>query len=355
MTSRARLVVSGLGVVMCLGVARTDGLAAPPEPPPIARTCIATIQTDVGKMSVLRKIGPKATCPAGETLYTWERTGFAWRDVWSPTTTYKVNDAVSLGGSTFLSLVDDNLGNDPETSPNEWAVLALEGDSGPTGPTGESGADGPTGPPGPTGDAGADGATGPPGPTGDAGDLGPAGPTGETGPTGADGEPGPTGATGEVGPTGATGETGPTGATGPTGGSAGLTGIQAQLLGFGGQVVSDSSSVVFDTVTNATSPDISYSAVTGAFTITSPGTYYVSWWIATDGVQFGTDVSFAVAVDGLVTAGASSPLVTGQLTGSALVSVFIVPTTLTLQNTTADDVVVASTPVQANIVIMSVN
>ena len=55
-----------------------------------ARTCITTIQTNIGNVRVLRKIGPKQSCPAGDELYTWQRTGFAWRDVWSPTTTYGV-------------------------------------------------------------------------------------------------------------------------------------------------------------------------------------------------------------------------------------------------------------------------
>lgn len=180
----------------------TSGVAfagSPPPPPPVpqARTCIATIQTNIGKMNVLRKIGPKATCPDGETLFTWERTGFAWRDAWSPSTTYRINDAVSLGGSTYLSLIDDNLNNDPDTNPDAWAILALEGAAGPTG---EPGPTGPTGEPGPTGA---------PGPTGDPGSIGPAGPTG------------PTGEPGEIGPTGATGATG---ATGPSTYSMLLTG-----------------------------------------------------------------------------------------------------------------------------------
>jgi len=155
-----------------------------------ARTCIATISTNSGNVTVLRKIGPKQDCPAGETLYTWERTGFAWKDAWDSGTTYKLNDAVSLGGTSYLSLVDDNLNNDPDTSPSEWAILALEGADGATGPTGDDGADGVTGP---TGDPGAAGMTGP------------------TGATGADGIAGATGATGATGADGATGTTGPAG------------------------------------------------------------------------------------------------------------------------------------------------
>ena len=194
-----------------------------------ARTCITSIQTNIGEVKVLRKIGPKQSCPAGEDLYTWERTGFAWKDVWSPTATYKTNDAVSLGGTSYLSLVDGNVGNDPETSPAQWAILALEGAEGPTGadgatgPTGADGATGPTGATGATGPTGANGSTGPTGepgatgPSGADGSVGPAGPTGATGEIGATGDPGATGTTGPTGDTGATGPTGVTGATGPTG------------------------------------------------------------------------------------------------------------------------------------------
>jgi len=181
-----------------------------------ARTCITTIETNIGKVRVLRKIGPKQTCPAGEDLYTWQRTGFEWRDVWDSATTYKLNDAVSLGGTSYLSLVDDNLNNDPETSPAAWGILALEGAAGATGATGPTGATGATGA---TGETGAPGATGDPGPTGDPGAAGAAGPTGPTGDPGAAGDPGATGPTGETGDAGPTGDPGPTGATGATGSS----------------------------------------------------------------------------------------------------------------------------------------
>lgn len=167
-----------------------------------ARTCITTIQTNIGPVRVLRKIGPKQTCPPGEDLYTWQRTGFQWKDVWSSSTTYGVNDAVSLGGTSYLSLIDANLNNDPETSPSAWAILALEGDTGPTGATGATGAAGATGP------------------TGATGDVGPTGSTGANGTIGADGATGPTGADGVAGPTGPTGADGATGATGAAGGGA---------------------------------------------------------------------------------------------------------------------------------------
>jgi hypothetical protein len=42
-------------------------------------------------------------------------------------------------------LIDNNLDNDPSTSPSEWSVIAADGPEGPTGPTGAIGATGATG------------------------------------------------------------------------------------------------------------------------------------------------------------------------------------------------------------------
>lgn len=180
-----------LGATFVLGLATASAATPPtPAPPPTARTCIAKIQTSAGPMNVLRKIGPKASCPAGETLYTWERSGFVWRGGWSPSTTYAVNDAVGLDGTSYLSSVDGNLSNDPETSPEQWTILALGGADGQTG------AAGPSGPAGPAGASGPDGPAGTTGPPGEPGMPGAAGATGATGATGADGPTGPTGAPG---------------------------------------------------------------------------------------------------------------------------------------------------------------
>jgi Collagen triple helix repeat (20 copies) len=77
---------------------------------------------------------------------------------YSSTTNYGLHDAVSYGGSTYISLVAGNLGQTPDVSPSFWAVLAAQGPAGPAGATGA------TGPQGPAGPAGAIGATGPQGP-----------------------------------------------------------------------------------------------------------------------------------------------------------------------------------------------
>jgi hypothetical protein len=73
------------------------------------------------------------------------------------TTNYGLHDAVSFGGSTYVSLIAGNVGNTPSSSQAQWAVLAAQG---PVGPVGAAG------PPGPAGAAGATGAMGPVGPQG---------------------------------------------------------------------------------------------------------------------------------------------------------------------------------------------
>jgi hypothetical protein len=134
-----------------------------------------------------------------------------------------------------------------------------------------------------------------------------------------------------------------------------LLGIQAQLLGDGVGTVADGANVIFDTLTTDVSPNITYSAVTGEFTITAPGNYYVAWWVATDGAEAATTVSFAVELNGGGGVLGSSPIVTGQLNGSVLVTVGAVPATIALTNVTGATVGFATTPVQANIVITEVS
>ena len=206
---------------------------------------------------------------------------------YSASANYGLNDAVSYGGSTFVSVIGGNRGNTPDQSPGQWTVLAAKGAVGATGATGLTG---PVGPQGPAGIAGATGAQGPPvsfaggwligrsylfgdavsfggssyialaansgrqpdlspsywsllaqsgaaGPAGEQGNAGPTGPNGVTGAQGATGSQGPTGATGPIGPVGATGATGSAGAIGPSGpaGIAGLTyrGAYASTVNYG--------------------------------------------------------------------------------------------------------------------------
>jgi hypothetical protein len=62
------------------------------------------------------------TCPAIGSIN--------FRGPWSSSTTYAVNDAVSTGGSTYVSLQSGNLNHAPASSPTYWALLVAGGCAG---------------------------------------------------------------------------------------------------------------------------------------------------------------------------------------------------------------------------------
>ena len=132
-------------------------------------------------------------------------------------------------------------------------------------------------------------------------------------------------------------------------------GIQAQLQGSGGDTIIDGENVLFDTVINDQSANISYSAATGEFTIMSAGNYYIDWWVSTDGASASTFVTFNLVLNGGVAISGSSPAVTGQLHGSAFITANVVPSAVTLVNASGDTVGYGAIPVQANIVIVEID
>jgi len=80
---------------------------------------------------------------------------------WSSTYTYIIGDAVSYNGSSYISVVDSNLSNQPDINPvpvggvpgppYSWALLAQKGDAGAAGVDGAKGDTGNTGATGPAG------------------------------------------------------------------------------------------------------------------------------------------------------------------------------------------------------------
>jgi Collagen triple helix repeat (20 copies) len=236
------------------GVAGAQGVAGPVGPQ--------------GPQGVAGAAG--ATGPQGPAVATYTGNYVSSRN-------YGLNDAVSFGGSTYISLVAGNVGQTPGLSPAQWAVLAAQGPVGPVGPVGPAGAAGAQGVAGVAGPAGAAGPQGPPvtfrggwlvgsayatgdavgyggssyvalvgnagrqpdlspaywgllaqagaaGPPGATGPQGLEGPTGFAGPVGATGAAGPAGPVGPAGPAGAAGAAGAAGPVGATG-SAGLAGL----------------------------------------------------------------------------------------------------------------------------------
>ena len=134
-----------------------------------------------------------------------------YEGAWNPATSYGAGDVVAYNGSSFISLVNSNVGMEPDTSTAVWALLAAQGPQGPIGPTG------PAGPTGATGGTGATGAQGPQGPMGPPGGIGATGAPGTPGAPGAPGTPGAQGVQGPPGPQGAQGAQGPPGTPGAQG------------------------------------------------------------------------------------------------------------------------------------------
>lgn len=64
-------------------------------------------------------------------------TGIQWSGAWSSTVTYSINDVVSYGGSSYISLINGNLDNEPDISPTDWALLAEGSSANPGGVSGD--------------------------------------------------------------------------------------------------------------------------------------------------------------------------------------------------------------------------
>ena len=118
--------------------------------------------------------------------------------------------------------------------------------------------------------------------------------------------------------------------------------------------VADQANVLFANVVNDQDPDMIYNAATGEFTITRLGNYLVSWQVAIDGTDLDPQVTFTLRVDGVDYSGSSLPSVTGQLSGTAFITV-AAAVTVELVNTSGYTVYYADVPVQANIVITDVS
>lgn len=85
--------------------------------------------------------------------------GMDWHGSWSSSYVYSRNDGVQYNGSTYISLIDSNQNATPGSAPSAWSLVAQKGDAGSAGSPGAPGADGSIGL------TGAPGAQGEPGPS----------------------------------------------------------------------------------------------------------------------------------------------------------------------------------------------
>jgi hypothetical protein len=92
--------------------------------------------------------------------------GMTYQETYNSLTNYSLNDGVSYNGSSYISTIANNQGFTPGLFTQYWSLLAAAGAPGATGATGATGVTGQQGEAGPQGPTGA---TGPAGPTGPAG------------------------------------------------------------------------------------------------------------------------------------------------------------------------------------------
>ena len=118
-----RALVVALSTVVVAGVADIGWASIPNSSTKIISSCYTNT---TGALRVIDKQGG-ATCNAGETLLEWNSRGVNWRGAWSAAASYAVNDAVSIGGYSFIA-TSANTNSPPPSA--AWAVLAAKGSPG---------------------------------------------------------------------------------------------------------------------------------------------------------------------------------------------------------------------------------
>ena len=146
-------------------------------------------------------------------------------------------------------------------------------------------------------------------------------------------------------------------------GSLRLRGLEATLTAGSGGTVANGFPIPFNDLVSNNAVGASF--VTGAITLTTPGTYLVNWWVATGSEedaattegqpattgQGNQQLSFSAALNGNIVSGSYAPCGTGQVSGSTLVSVTNTPSTLQIVNSSGQNVLLAQTTAQAGVTV----
>jgi hypothetical protein len=152
------LAAGAVGPTGATGPAGVQGSAGYPGPiGPSGAQGLAGPTGSAGATGAIGNTGPAGPVgtagPAGVA-------GLAYQGAYASTTNYRLNDAVTWQGSSYISLAAANGGNTPSLSPGFWGVLAAQGAAGASGAAGATGLQGVAGSSGAAGAAGATGAVG---------------------------------------------------------------------------------------------------------------------------------------------------------------------------------------------------
>jgi len=143
--------------------------------------------------------------------------GFTYNGAWSSSTTYNLNDVVTYGGQSYVSIQAGNLNKQPSVQPAWWSVFSAAGSSGTSGTSGTSGSSGSSGTSGSSGSSGTSGSSGSSGTSGTSGSSGSSGTSGSSGSSGTSGTSGSSGSSGTSGTSGSSGSSGTSGTSGSSG------------------------------------------------------------------------------------------------------------------------------------------
>ncbi|NLM63628.1 MAG: hypothetical protein GX190_04885 [Mollicutes bacterium] len=148
------------------------------------------------------------------------------------------------------------------------------------------------------------------------------------------------------------GPPGPEGPQGPTGPGSQLEGLQA-ILTDSTSIIENNAPIIFNELFNDVTDAVSYDPATGLFTITENGNYYIDWWVAADGSPVAVTIDISLVTSNGIVATASSPILSGQMTGSTIISVTNAPITFRLVNTTGNEIFIGNTTVKASLSIIN--
>ena len=166
LTAGDNVTITPSGGTLTVSASSIPGPAGPPGPQGVAGpTGSIGPQGPIGATGATGPQGSAGTAGArGETgsqgVQGSQGPPASFKGAWAVPMMYAAGDAVSFGGSSYISLFGANAGHQPDSSPGFWGVLALEGvegsqgADGSRGPAGATGGIGPIGPQGPGGTGG---------------------------------------------------------------------------------------------------------------------------------------------------------------------------------------------------------
>ena len=119
----------GVGGVVGFGGSSYVAIAANAGREPDVSPTFWAVLAQAGTAGAPGATGPQGPAGAPGTI------GVTYRGTWVAQTAYVANDVVVFNGASYLA-VTTSLGSEPDVSPSQWAVLAVNGAVGATGPAG---------------------------------------------------------------------------------------------------------------------------------------------------------------------------------------------------------------------------